>query len=210
MDIDTLCKEISIFVVRRSQKTGTDIFNKFGKLREDALSETDMINMSMNLLGGAFKLEYIEFNPTKEATRNWNGKEPVFYSKYHTLIQTLPHTTPIFLNVSDVHNKNIPYQRNKDKDANKLMVKLNIKPLETDGKYELYAKSIINHEPTQLNYWHVEFQIKDVENNLVSNTKSSWRKNVAEMALKHIICVYASVDCAEIVAIPAIYFKKNN
>lgn len=208
IDIDALCKEISIFVVRRSQKTGADLFNKFGKLREDALSETDLINMSMNLLGGAFKLEHLGFNPTKKATRNWDGKASIFYSKYHDLVQILPHTTPIFFNVLDIHGQNIPYQRSKDKDVNKLMAKLNIKPLETDGKYELYAKSVVNHEPTYLNYWHVEFQIRDVENNLVSNTKSSWKKNVAEMALKHIISVHASLDCAEIVAIPIIYFKK--
>ena len=179
-------------------------------MREDALSETDVINMSMNLLGGAFKLEHIQFNPTKEATRNWNGTEPIFYSKYHALVQTLPHAMPIFFNASDLHDKNIPYQRTKDKDATKLMVELNIKPLETDGKYELQAKSIINHEPTQLNYWHVEFQIKDIENKLILNTKSSWRKNVAEMALKHIVSMSAFTDCPDIVDIPPIYFKKNN
>jgi hypothetical protein len=144
IDIDALCKEMTIFIIRRSQKTGTELFNKFGKLREDALSETDVINMSMNLLGGAFRTEYIEFNPTKEATRNWNGIEPIFYSKYHTLVQTLPHATPIFFNVLDLHDKNIPYQRSKDKEVNKLMAKLNIKPLETDGKYALNARSIIN------------------------------------------------------------------
>jgi hypothetical protein len=208
IDIDKLCEEISTSLVRRSQKKESELFNKFGKLREDVLAEGDILNMSMNLLGGKFKSKHIKFNPVKEATKIWDGKESIFYYKYHSFIQNLSQVTPIFFNVRDLHNQSIPYQRSKDKDVTKLISKLNIKAIETEGKYEFNGKSIVSHEPTLLNYWHVEFQIKDIENNLVSNTKSAWKKNVVEMALKHVISINASKECTEIIKIPTIYFKK--
>jgi hypothetical protein len=210
ININKLYEEIPLIVVRRSEKTQEKLFNKFGILREDAFSETDIPNMSINLLGGKFKSDYIRFNPTKEATKTWDGQEQIFYSKYHPLVQILSEVIPIFFDVINLHNLTFPYQRNKDKDVNKLIEKLALKPVEIEGKYQFQGKSVISHEPTQLNYWHVEFQIKDIEDNLISNTKSAWKKNAAEMALKNVICVSASMTCNKVVDIPLSYFTRNS
>ena len=118
-------------------------------------------------------------------------------------------TIPIFFEVEALNHKTIPYQRDKNKEANKLLQILNITPHEEDGKYVFDSKSVISHEPTKLNYWHVEFQLKDIEDNLISNTKSAWKKNAEIMALKHVISSNASLDCREIIPIPKNYFNKH-
>lgn len=209
MDMNKICTEIAPIIVRRSEKKQDEVFNKLGSLLENVFSEKEIPNMSMNLLGGQFKSEHIQFNPTKEATKIWDGQELIFYSKYHSLVQKLTTTTPIFFDVENIHNITLPYQRSKDKSISKLIDALYPKPMEKEGIYELKGKSLVSHEPTLLNYWHVEFQIKDFEDKLIKDTKSAWRKNVIETAL-NIICENASMNCKDITAIPSAYFKKDN
>ena len=80
ISIDILDQQIPLVVIRRSDKPKQDIFNKFGELREDAIvdRENDILGMSMNLLGAAFKPEFIKFNPTKEAAKDGMDKK-LFY-----------------------------------------------------------------------------------------------------------------------------------
>lgn len=209
INIDTLCKDISPVVVRRSTKPKEDIFNKFGLMREDSdiISRSEIPGMSMNLLGSAFKYEYIKFNPIGEGTKIWSGSERVSYFRYRQSFNVLPIATPIFFDVANLHDIEFPYKRNIDKEAVKLMGFLGIKPLEIDGKFELFGKSYVKHEPTCLNYWHVEFQIKDVQDNLIEKAKSAWQKEAANSALAHIQSS-ASSEYLNIPEIPKSYFCK--
>ena len=209
INIDNLCKNVPLIVVRRSDKPKEDIFNKFGMMREDsdAILKHEIPGMSMNLLGGAFKYEHIKFNPIGEAAKIWDGYEKVFYFRYRKSINLLPIATPIFFEVANLQGIEFPYQRNRDKESTKLMDILGIQPREINGKFELLGKSYISHEPTRLNYWHVEFQIRDVENNLIEKTKSAWQKEAANSALSHIKSNASSV-VSNISDIPKSYFCK--
>ena len=67
INIDKLYRDISLIIVRRSDKPKEEVFNKFGIMREDVITRGDIPGMSMNLLGGKFKYEHIRFNPVGEA-----------------------------------------------------------------------------------------------------------------------------------------------
>ena len=209
MNMDKMCKKqhLLLFVVQKKKQD--EVFDRLGSLLEKVFTEKEIPNMSMNLLGGQFKSEHIQFNPTKEATKIWDGQELIFYSKYHSLVQEFTTTTPIFFDVENIHNITLPYQRSKDKTFSQLIEALYPQTVEKEGKYELTGRSLVSHEPTLLNYWHVEFQIKDFEDKLIKDTKSKWRKDVVETAL-NVICENASMDCKDITAIPLTYFKKDN
>ena len=207
IDIDKLYKHVPLVVVRRSDKPKEEIFNEIDLLREDVITKSDIPRMSMNLLGGAFKQEHIKFNPIGESCRIWDGSEKVFFSNYRKSIRLLPVATPIFFEVANLHDKEFPYKRNKDPTSNKLMNALAYKPSETEGKFILYGKSYISHEPTLLNYWHVEFQIKDFEKKLIEKAKSAWQKEAAESAFLH-IQTSALPECPNIKEIPKSYFWK--
>ena len=209
INIDKLYRDISLIIVRRSDKPKEEVFNKFGIMREDVITRGDIPGMSMNLLGGKFKYEHIRFNPVGEAAKTWTNNEKIFYSQYRKCVNLLPLTTPIFFEISNLHNIDFPYPRSKDKDLEKLMNALQIEPIESDGKFELHGKSSISHEPTRLNYWHVEFQIRDFENKLIEKIKSTWQKDAASMALKHLISINASLECPHISEIPKSYFYKR-
>ena len=207
INVDQLCKDIPLVVIRRSDKLKQDTFNKFGTIREDVITRSDITGMSMSLLGGYFKIGHIRFNPTGEAVKIWNGYENVLYLKYLKSVHLLPVTTPIFFAVIKLHNIDLPYERNKDKDLLKIMNALKMNPTEVMGKLELHGKGYISHEPTRLNYWHVEFQIRDFENKLIEKAKSAWQKEAANSALLN-IQTNALFECPDISNIPKSYFYK--
>ena len=209
MNIDSLISGISsITIVRRSNKSKQETFNKFGMVRDDAILDNEIPGMSMNLLGGMFQSDFIYLNPTKDASKKWDGSEIVLYSKYRKLVQKIPVTTPIFFEVKKLHNITFPYNRIIDKDTRKLVNSLDIKPIEDSGHFKFLGRSVIIHEPTRLNYWHVEFQILDIMNQQVTNTSSNWKKTVAKIALSDIIKVNALMDCPNLEKIPETYYRK--
>jgi hypothetical protein len=207
MDIDALCEALTLFTIRRSDKLHVDIFKKSGNLREDALNAREIINMSLNLLGGAFKTEHIQFKPTGEASKIWDGRESIVYSQYHNLVEHIPQVIPIFFEVNKLHNIEIPYNRTKEKELSKIISAFELNPMETNGVYQLVGKGVISHEPTRLNYWHVEFQIQDFQKKKIKDISSAWKKEVAESILKNII-KYATSECGEIAIIPESFFIK--
>lgn len=164
IEIDNLISENEFVIVRRSEKSKSDTFDEFGWLREDALiSGYDSVpGLSMNVLGGKFQVKHISFNPKGIAAKEWvKDKDSFLWFRYIWKATLLKITTPIYYKISDLHKKQFPYHKTTDKNFNKLMANLPVKPLIVGGKAHCFATSIIKHSPNKLNYWHIEFHLND-------------------------------------------------
>ncbi len=190
IDINHLICEDNCVIVRRSDKSEEESFNDLDILREDIISESDVPNLSMNLYGGKFNNTHLKFRCVRPATDLWNG-EKIKISKYRTFYLLLDTYSPIYFLIKDLHNKEFPYYKTDDKETKKLLTALNLSTLSENGKVKLNGKSFVEHTPTKLNYWHVELQIKDVQDSEIKHAKSAWQKSAAEYAYKDIITMSA-------------------
>lgn len=188
IDINRLNETGEYVLVRRSEKTSDEIFNKLGILRDDILLDNSIPGMSMNLLGAHFKEKYIKFVPKPPASDYWNTTNNVKLRTYLDKIDVLGTCCPIFFLVKDLQNLQFPYTRPSDKDSKKLLAALNIQPAQ-DGLFHIVAKTEIRHKPSNLNYWHVEFTIIESDNKNAKPIKdvgSKWRKMLVH-SIQHVI-----------------------
>lgn len=163
-------------IVRRSNKSADDTFDDFGQVREDAILESlrRVHGNSMNLLG-YFKTKYICYNQPNEAGKNWvKATDTNLWETYRSHLSFIRKSTPIFYNLKDLHRKPIPYKRplSTDKEFKKFIENLPIKAKVEGGVAFCDGISHIVHVPTRLNYWHIEFQIQDIQGKPLKKTKN--------------------------------------
>ncbi len=53
-----------------------------------------------------------------------------------------------------------------------------------------------------LNYWHVEFELKDVQDEKISKVKNGWTGSAADMAFLQILSMAATPTIRKIAKIP--------
>jgi len=166
ISIQSLSEIGPIGLVRRSLKlTKEDTFDKFGRVREDALisHKKDVPGLSLNLLGGTFLTKHICFLVTKDAGKEWDGLETQLWRKYIKWVTYQKPSIPIYFLLENLHNQTFPYHRKNDKDVAKMLKALNITPQKEGDDIKLYGASIIKHVASRLNYWHAEFRLLDIE-----------------------------------------------
>lgn len=200
--IDSLLETQKLFIVRRSDKNHSETFNIFGTLRKDALTVKELPNLSMNLLGGKFKSKHLKFIPKGSSSNVWNGKDAIMLKDYENQYEIAQTSTPIFIEAGLLNNIQIPYN-NAGREALKL-AKLNKLDIDYSDPNlpKLNEKGIskISHQPTNLNYWHVELQIFNKNNDKIAKAKDMVGKSASEYILIHIISKKASSE------IPSFYY----
>jgi hypothetical protein len=194
-------------LVRRTDKNPVDAFDENGFLRSDALIDElrDVPEMSMNLLGGLFELQHIKFIPKQEASKKWTTPHKIKFRDYKNSFRVLNESYPIYFLFNDIHNQVIPYQRNSnDPKVQKLYKKLKI-PLTSNSLVDFEGKTVVSHEPINLNYWHIEFLLSDPKEeqevkrkNIKSDDDGYWQNNLARTALNNILLVNARRDVTTI------------
>jgi len=186
IDIDNLLTEGDFFLVRRSDKSVNETFNELNILREDAILVKDVPGMSLNLLGGEFKSEHIMYSPKDNGSKRWKGERVYFFIDFKKSYVILSNPVHIYFPVKKLHGKTFPYYRGKDDHTKKIISALNLKP-EQNGKYKFTGSSRITHDPTNLNYWHIELELKDDNGDRIKNASSAWITSAAQEALGHFI-----------------------
>lgn len=187
IDIDSILKSSDLVIVRRSEYSREDTFNKLGYLLEDVIHEKDLFGLSMNLLGGKFRSTYIKFVQGKEGAKQWDGKR-ILYDNYSKLYTIKDVCTPVYFNVKDLHKKQFPYYReSSDKETQKIIKELGLKSVLRGTQNEFSALSNIKHTPNIMNYWHVELELRDAKNAVINTLKAKWQESLAEMALSQLI-----------------------
>lgn len=180
-----------VYILRRSDKLKGETFNELGYLREDIIFRKDVPNMSMNLMGTFFKEQYLRFVPEMgtKATENWDGKSKVYLSEFINKYKTITNCSAIYFEAADLHNIDIPYSKPHDKEAEKLFKTL--KHQIVDNIIIANSKTVLEHSPTYLNYWHIELSLLDFNSDPVKKIKNNFHKDSAGYFLLHVLSIKA-------------------
>lgn len=171
-------------------------------LKEEVLPTDDIPNLSTSLLGTPFQLDDFHFRQIGNGQKNWEGRaiklESFKIDEDYKYIKTdffIVGWSMIYLN-----ERPVPYNKvfNKKKEYTAFIDKIkatsekevsyieeyeNLQKNEDGMPYaEFNGKIIINHIPTNLNYWHFTIDLYpiDTPDKPIKDTKKTWREMMAE------------------------------
>ena len=213
IDIDFLFGSQRVYFLRSSDKPQDLTFNNLGDtftLKEDNINYSEIPNLSVNLIGGRFKIRHAKFklDINSEACKHWDGKSSVFLSEHLNNYSVSSTFCPVFIDPKYIHDLNIPYDRPQDKHVDNLLKALEIDIKPDNKKYHFKGRLKFVSVPTNLNYWHVELRIYDFNNEPINYRSSNWTKELCRQILSDVICVNAFPLVPSFVSIPNKYFKK--
>lgn len=214
IDIPDLIGKQKVILIRRSNKILEDSFNLLGEtitLKEDCFSYHEIPELSMNLLGGKFKEDHLRFRvlPKSPGCGIWDGKLRVILSKYKESYEVIPVPCEIFLDGNAIHDQEVPYSRQHTKELEKLSKSLPEIIMVENGIYKMRGKIGIEAVPINLNYWHVETRIFDVEGHRLRYTGATYIKDICQQALTDNICYHSKPSIDEIPKVSFKYYWKN-
>ena len=169
-------------VVRRCDDPDPFAYSGTGnikKLKDDVFADENLLEMSVNLLGGPFKLCHLAFSGSFDVTKDeWNGKDEFDFScndKYYS--EKTDSYGAIFFGVSQANVFTFPYPKSVDKNnyaalkatGEKTQKKegIDIELVGALGGYgnnmtQMQAWLHVNHHPNILNYWHMQIDVYGV------------------------------------------------
>jgi len=176
MDIDEIKANCHVYICRRIDDV-EDVIYRQDRFKDSVWSGQgiNLHDMSWNLLGKYFITDHIKYSPIKRGVEPWNNNLIVnpfdtignFELKTNYLVAYVP--------LDKIHRITFPIslegQAQKD-----FIAKTNIEPKPIANKNGLivYGELLIEHKPTILNYWHVQFLTKNhekVELKKITSTK---------------------------------------
>jgi hypothetical protein len=196
IDIDALLRHQELYILRRSNKTRSETFNELGILREDAILGKEIPGLSMNLLGAKFKAGFIKYVPhvKTRAVVNWDGSKTIYLSDFIGLYSTIEIYSPIFFRGSDIHNISIPYVKKENKELTRILGKLKLKYRLSNGDVKATGRAVLEHVPTNLNYWHVEQCLLNFNDIAIPTLKNGFDKDISGYFIAHVLSVKALPD----------------
>lgn len=200
IDLKQLIANQNVFVVRRSDFTMEDTFTLAGTLNEDAIKPEDLPLMSMNLLGGLFEPNYSKFVPDKSGRSKWE-KQAVLLSDYGYEVKEA--FCLIYINANLIDEVKIkylhPYKNNSELVQQiKEYFGKDTPPKTKDDKYIVIGNTELKHDPTNLNYWHVEYNVQQFNKRPIKNKGQIFLMEYCADIIKNAICGAASNELGEI------------
>ena len=204
----------NLAVVRRCKYRNPFAISESGNrktLLHDAL-ELNLLEMSVNLLGGRYKMKHLPYNPERELVlKEWDGCAlrplPIPKTDYNCLTEW----GSIAFRVTDVNQFVFPYLKYIDKkqyaqlmqaaqtiqEKEKIVLKEAI--VGVFGKAEnnmtkVYARMHVNHHPNPMNYWHMQMDVyavgkhEYVKHDDGSNEARRIRQQMREFFSRKAIC----------------------
>lgn len=162
----------------------------------------NLAEMSVNLLGGKFKPEYVKFTP--KGVKAFSANVPFDGSYTYS-----PNAFGVYLSIFDINDRTFPSARKfpnqQEYDKVKAAIKTDKERLleafskkkgfSKENEYEVLYRIRVMHRPTNANYWHCQVEIAPAFGGAqtISKDKAEWQKN-ALRALSNFLIVYASYD----------------
>lgn len=220
IDISSLLEAEDIYFVRKSELSKNEAFEKIGsifKLREDALSPKDIFGMSMNIYSSSFKKRHLKYRLPLSSFggKKWLKDSTKFFQKPAIdSVEIEKVGCSIFISGRKIHNKPQTYQAPKIEDLLAYKERFG-KPAEVkvDNKtfFLVEGNCKILHDPLNMNYWHVEYNIFDYENSQIKKYGSAWVKQFCESVIANTIMLnsYPSFPLEKIPTIPNHFYLKS-
>lgn len=207
IDFDILISAQDVFLLRRSDKKFDETFLKVGnrtQLRVGILKKNNVLYLSMNLFGAFFKEKYIKYRILIDTFggEKWNKKSTISFFKNPCLlsksISNLSEGCPIYINANEIHNISHPYDMFPSSDLEKYFKAFGITPqkikVDSIEKYKVYATCMLRHDPLNLNYWHVEYIIKDHKNEEIKKYGAKWLDALCTSVATDVLTFYSSAQ----------------
>ncbi|MDA3940912.1 MAG: hypothetical protein PF693_16635 [Spirochaetia bacterium] len=146
-------------------------------IRIDAIcnKEREVFGLSTNLYA-VYVCNHLNFNPLDKSFHDYWSPGDSVLDATKIEYELIDDVFPIFFFIKDLHRQTIPYKKTMPN-------KNNIQ--------EFHGTTSIVHKPTKCNYWHFEFSIHDVNDNIISKAGGTWQKNIANFLLKSFLKEYA-------------------
>lgn len=201
-------------VVRRCDDPNPFAYSGTGnikKLKDDVFKNENLLEMSVNLLGGSFKLRHLAFSGAFDVTKDeWNGTEEFDFSRndeYYS--EKTDSFGAISFGVAQVNVFTFPYPKSVDKKDYAALKETGQKIQQEKGiEQELvgvlggYGNNMtqmmawlhVNHHPNILNYWHMQIDVYGVGHDgyFKYTDKSADARRVRQQMREHIshIAIY--------------------
>lgn len=149
-------------------------------------------HLSMNLLGGLFRPEYICFVQKKPGCEPWCG-ENIKYEDYAPYVNEIADAVPIFYLASKINQKNLAVTVMFNDSQSYKMFKEKV-----EGAWPEFHKGIsieitsemrIEHAPSNLNYWHLQMEVyPEMSEESLNNENGVWRSRIFEQIKTAVLC----------------------
>ena len=216
IDINKLIENQQVYLLRRVDLLCNDIFDRYGHLKDKAIDQIidhkRIPNLSLNLLGGKFKPKHCKFQTLREGNNAWNGIERIDLTQYLSNYRIVKDFCFIFFDANDLHNQEIPYKQTFTKDLKNAIDKFYAevdKPDLINNQYSLKGYTELEHSPTNLNYWHVEFILSDYQHNPIKHSSSTYINEFCKHVLVNIFCKNVKSKIESIPVITKNFYKSN-
>ena len=175
LDIDyLLSRGFNLCVSRRVDGEKNSVIKKLGNdnIIEDSAVIGQPADFSVNLLGGRFGDDHIGLYSNDEINNgNWDGRlEPTLNAE--SITEKSP-CFAIYYNIKDFLNFPVKQTKTfpKESEYKRFIQELSPEQLKEYGleiyvknkKYEFLVRKKVNHKPTNMNYWHVTFDLYSFE-----------------------------------------------
>jgi hypothetical protein len=215
ISIDSICKSHNLIISRRIKSIDSkNLFNEVGHLRDNIIEPKEVPMLSLNLMGGKFEPFHLKFRTIKKGNDKWDGIKKILLSEFLSCYEILSEEefTFVYFDGKKIHATEFPYYQPSSPELKTQVdhfFSYFPKPkISTDG-FEFKGKVIIKHDPTNLNYWHLELNTIDYSDNTIKNyNKSAWQKRLFSHVINNILIINALPSQSLISPIPDIYFKK--
>lgn len=203
-------------VVRRCDDPNPFVYSGTGnikKLKDDLFKDENLLEMSVNLLGGSFKLRHLAFSGSHDITKDeWDGTEEFNFSRtdeYYS--EKTDSFGAILFGVAQANVFSFPYPKSVDKKNYAALKATGAKTQQKEGiEQELvgalgaYGNNMtqmrawlhVNHHPNILNYWHMQMDVYGVGHDgyFKYEDKSAEAKHVRQKLREYIthIAIYES------------------
>lgn len=187
------------FVCRRIDKPVSnyvfDSINGRKQLDVDCFGES-VVRLSMNLMGGLFEASHLIYQQKGEGRKEWNGGN-VCLADYVNCIVVMSSAWPLYYSSVSLHRRHFSTRLifKKDEKGKYNSLKEAAKSMALDdfqGKdvcVDFVSEIFISHVPTNLNYWHVQMEVKPAleEDDSYFRNGKSWREDVYTQLLVDIL-----------------------
>lgn len=204
-------------VMRRCEDPKPFAVSATGKhevLKASVFASINLLQMSVNLIGGKYKRKHLKYNPKGSyVSDDWDGKTLQDIPVPTDLYEKLKSCGVIFYRISEINKFTFPYikvikaedYQNFKSRAEEIQRKQDLK-IDTEivgalgnppgNGTTVRARIMANHHPNILNYWHCQFDTykPDSEDAVSYNEKSgeakklrgALREHLTRKAIKHL------------------------
>lgn len=149
-------------------------------------------HLSMNLLGGLFRPEYVCFVQKKPGSEPWCG-EDIKFEEYTPCVNEKNDAVPIFYLASKINQNNLTVTaRFNDSQSYKKFKEIvgGTWPEFHEGiSIEITSEVRIEHVPSNLNYWHLQMEVyPEMSEDALNNESGVWRSRIFEQIKTAVLC----------------------